>query len=118
MVPYGDIVNGSTIYAHAPTVVFLRNQTDRNNIRIKALTYIPTVQKVLDLTLNLLSLLRVGPISSSVRQTHSRYQIDLVLNPSNGRQPWRHLDRENICILLQKVHDSRRQSAREIIQGE
>jgi hypothetical protein len=116
-VPYCDIVNGSTIYVHVPTTIFLRNQNYRNNTRIKALTYIPAVQKVLDLVLNLLSLLRVGPIRSSVQQTRSRYQIDLVLNPSNEWQPWRYLDRKNIHVLLQKVSDSRRQSARQIIQG-
>src|SRR5581483_4772917 len=112
-VPYGDIVNGSTIYAHAPTTIFLRNQNDRNSTRTKALTYIPAVQKVLDLTLDLLSLLRVGPISSSVWQTRSRYQVDLVLNPSNRWQTWRYLGRKNIRILLQKVSDRRRQSSRQ-----
>jgi hypothetical protein len=99
IVPYGDIVNDSTIYANASTAIFLRNQNDRNNTRTKALTYIPVVQKVLDFALNLLSLLRVGPISSSVRQTHFRYQIDLVFNPSNGWQPWRYLSGKNISIF-------------------
>jgi hypothetical protein len=106
-VPYGDIVNDSTIYANASTAIFLRNQNDRNNTRTKTFTYIPAAQKILNLALNLLSLLGVGPISSSARQSHSRYQIDLVLNPSNGWQSWRYLDRKNLRILLQKVSDSR-----------
>src|SRR5581483_3300266 len=116
-VPYGDIFNGSTIYAHVPTTIFLGNQNNRNSTRTKALTYIPAVQKVLDLMLDLLSLLRVGPISSSVWQTRSRYQVDLVLNPSNRWQAWRYLGRKNVRILLQKVSDHRRQSGRQIIQG-
>jgi hypothetical protein len=86
-----NIVNGSTIYTHAPTSIFLRSQNKRNGIRTKALTYIPSVQKVLDLMLNLLSLLGVGPISSSVWQVFSWYQIGLVLNPSNEWQPRRYL---------------------------
>jgi hypothetical protein len=102
MVPYGDIVNGSTIYAHAPNAIFFRNQNDRNNTRTKALMYIPALQKVLDLALNLFSLLGVGPISSLVWQTRSRYQIDLVLNPSNEWQPWRYLNGKNIHILRAK----------------
>ena len=83
-IPYRDIVNGSTIYAHAPIAIFYWNQNNWNNIRTKALTYIPMVQKVLDLALNLLSLLRIGSVGSSVWQARSRNQVNLMLDPSNG----------------------------------
>jgi hypothetical protein len=76
-IPYCDITNGSRIYAHAPTTIFIRNQ----NNRTKDLTYIPMVQKILDSMLNLLSLLGVGSIGSSVWQAHSRNQVNLILNP-------------------------------------
>jgi hypothetical protein len=88
-VPDSDVVNGSTIYTHVPTAIFLWNQNDRNRTRTKALTYIPAVQKVLDLALNLLSLLRICSICSTVGQARSRNQINLVLNPTNGRKSWR-----------------------------
>jgi hypothetical protein len=36
------------------------------------------IQKVLDLALNLLSLLEVGSLGSSICQTHSRNQVNLM----------------------------------------
>src|SRR6185436_20116915 len=102
-VPDGDVVNGSTIYTHAPTAIFFWNQNDRNRTRTKALTYIHAVQKVLDLALNLLSLLRICPICSTVGQTRSRNKINLMLNPANGRKSWRYFKGKNISELLQKV---------------
>src|SRR6266498_3176516 len=75
-----DVVNSSTINTHAPSTVFLRNQQNRNGTRTKAFTNIPAVQKVLDLPMNLLSLLRIGPISSTVRQACSWNEINLVCN--------------------------------------
>ena len=65
MISYGDITNGSTIYTHTPCAIFLRKQKNRYNTRAKTLTYIPAFQKVLNLSLNFLSLLRVGPIGNS-----------------------------------------------------
>ena len=57
---------------------FFGTKNDRNRTRTKALTYIPAVQKVLDLALNLLSLLRICPICSTVGQARSRNQINLI----------------------------------------
>jgi hypothetical protein len=48
--------------------IFLRNQKNRNRTRTKALMNVPVIQKVLDLALNLLSLLGVGPVGSTVGQ--------------------------------------------------
>ena len=74
----GDVVNGSTIYTYVPTAIFFWNQNDRDRTRAKALTYIPAVQMVLDLALNLLSLLGICPICSTVGQARSRNQINLI----------------------------------------
>jgi hypothetical protein len=72
----------------------------------KDLTNVPMVQKVLDLSLNLLSLLQVAPVSGVVRQACSWHQVDLVLNPSQRWNARRQLRRENIHVLLQKVSNS------------
>ena len=109
MISDGDVVNGSTIYTHAPTAIFFWNQNDRNRTRTKALTYVPAVQKVLDLTLNLLSLLGVCPICSMVGQTCFKNQINLMLNPTNRRKSWRYVIGKNISELLQKVSHRHRQ---------
>jgi hypothetical protein len=63
---------------------------------------VPAVQMFLDLSLNLLSLLWVGPISGMVRQACSWHQVDLVLNPFQRWNARRHLGREDIHVLLQK----------------
>jgi hypothetical protein len=44
---------------------------------------VPTVQKVLDLSLNFLSLIGVGPVGGTVWQARLWYQINLVLNASH-----------------------------------
>ena len=75
-----------------------------------------TVQKVLDLSLNFLSLLWVGSISSTVWQSGSRDQINLMLYPSQWWQPWGYLSLKNVLILLQNVSDRRRQRASNIIK--
>jgi hypothetical protein len=49
------------------------------------------VQKILDLALNLLSLLDIGSIGSSVWQTRSRNKVNLMLNPFHGWKSWRYL---------------------------
>ena len=86
-IPNSNIIDGSTINTHTPSSIFLRNQKYRNSTRTKAFTYIPTVQKVLDLSLNFLSLLRIGSIGCMVGQGCSWNQIDLMLYPSHRWQP-------------------------------
>jgi hypothetical protein len=82
MIANGNIVNGSTINTHARSTIFLRNQNNRNNARTKDFSYILVVQKHLDLSLNLLSLFRIGPICRMVWQRSSHDQVDLMLNSS------------------------------------
>src|ERR1041385_3319694 len=55
-----DIICSSTIYAHTPCTIFLRNQNNRNDTRAKTNTNIPSVQKRLHLLLNLLRRLGIG----------------------------------------------------------
>jgi hypothetical protein len=111
-----NIIDASTINTHTPTTIFLRNQKNWNDTRTKAFSYIPTIQKVLDLSLNFLSLFWIGSISSTVWQCCSWDQINLMLYPSHRWQPWGYLRWKNILILLQKVSDSRRQRASNIIK--
>jgi hypothetical protein len=60
MIANGNFVNGPTINTHAPSTIFLRNQNNRNSARTKAFLYILVVQKLLDLSLNFLSLFWIG----------------------------------------------------------
>jgi hypothetical protein len=82
MIANSNFVNGSTINTHAPSTIFLRNQNNRDDTRSKAFSYIPMVQKLLDLSLNFLSFLRIGPICSVVWQHLSWGQVDLMFNSS------------------------------------
>jgi hypothetical protein len=82
----------------------------------KALTNVPVVQKFLDLSLNLLSLLRVSPVSSMVRQARSWHQVDLVLNHSQRWNARMQLRREDVHVLLQKVSNSRWQNNRHCLK--
>jgi hypothetical protein len=80
MIANGNIVNGSTINTHALSTIFLRNKNNRNGARTKAFSYIPVVQKLLDLSLNFLSLFRIAPICRTVWQRRSRDQVNLIFN--------------------------------------
>jgi hypothetical protein len=86
MIVNGNIVNGSTINTHASSTIFLRNQNNRTGTRTKAFSYIPVVQKLLDLSLNFLSLFCIGPICYAVWQHCSRDQVDLMFNSSQRWQ--------------------------------
>jgi hypothetical protein len=66
MIANGNIVNGSTINTHVPSTIFLKNQNNKNGVRTKTFSYIPVVQKLLDLSLNFFSLIRIGPICRMV----------------------------------------------------
>jgi hypothetical protein len=103
MIVNGNIVNGSTINTHAPSTIFLRNQNNRNGARTKAFSYIPVVQKLLDLSLNSLSLFRIGPICCTVWQRRSRDQVDLMFNSSQRWQSRGYLNRENIFKFLKRL---------------
>jgi hypothetical protein len=109
MIANGNIVNGSTINTHAPSTIFLRNQNNKNGARTKAFSYIPMVQKLLDLSLNFLSLFQIGHICCTVWQHRSQDQVDLMFNSSQRWQSRGYLGRENIFKFLQKVSDSARQ---------
>jgi hypothetical protein len=103
MIMNSTIIDGSTINTHTSTTIFLTNQKNRNDTRTKAFSYIPMIQKVLDLSLNFLSLFWICSISSTVWQCCSRDQINLMLYPSHRWQPRGYLRWKNILILLQKV---------------
>jgi hypothetical protein len=79
----GNVIDGSTINTHAPSAIFLGNQKNRNRTRTKVLTNVPAVQKVLDLSLNFLSLVGVDPVGVTVWQAHPWNQINIVLNASH-----------------------------------
>jgi hypothetical protein len=72
MIANGNVVNGSTINTHVPSINFLRNQNNRYDSRTKTFSYIPVVQKLLDLSLNFLSLFQIDPICSTVWQRRFR----------------------------------------------
>jgi hypothetical protein len=115
MIANSNIVNVSTINTHVTSTIFLRNQNNMNNTRTKAFSYLPVVQKLLDLSLNFLSLFRIGPICHMVWQCYSRDQVDLMFNLSQRWQFWRYLGRKNIFKFLQKVSDSMRQWRNNIV---
>jgi hypothetical protein len=106
MIANGNIVNGYTINTHAPSTIFLRKQNNRNGARTKAFSYIPVLQKLLDLLLNFLSLFQIGPICCTVWQCCSRDQVDLMFNSSQRWQSRGYLGRKNIFKFMQKVCDS------------
>jgi hypothetical protein len=93
MIVNGNIVNDSTINTHAPSTIFLRNQNNRNDARTKAFSYILVIQKILDLSLNFLSLFQIGPICCIVSQCRSQGQVDLMFNSSQRWQSRRYLNR-------------------------
>jgi hypothetical protein len=87
MIVNSNIINGSTINTHASSIIFLRNQNNRNDVRTKAFSYIPVVQTLLDLSLNFLSLFRIGPICHTIWQYPCQDQIDLMFNSIKGGSP-------------------------------
>jgi hypothetical protein len=87
-ISYSNIINGSTVNTHMSGVIFLWNQKCRNGTRTKTFTYIPAVQKVLNFSLNFLSLLGVCSICSTVWQRCSWNQINLMLYPSHWWNSW------------------------------
>jgi hypothetical protein len=108
--------NGSTINTHAPSTIFLRKQNNKNDIKTKAFSYIPVVQKLLDLSLNFLSLFQIGPICSTVCQCCSQVQVNLMFNSSQLWQSRGYVGRKNVLKFLQKVSDSVRQMYSNIIK--
>src|SRR4051812_41763030 len=103
-----DVINSSTIYAHTPCTIFLRNQNNRNNTRAKTDTNIPFIQKRLYLLLNLLRLLGIGPVWCSIGEGSTRYKINLVLNSMQWWQSRRYLHRKHIIKFLQNMRHTRR----------
>src|SRR3954468_22447784 len=81
-----DIIYSSTIYAHTPCTIFLRNQNNRHSTRAKADTNIPFIQKCLYLLLNFLRLLGIGPVWCPVGKCSTRYKVNLVLNTTQWWQ--------------------------------
>ena len=87
MITYGYVINSTTNNTHTPCTIFLRNQKNRNSARTKAFSYIPAVQKILNLSLNPLSLFRVCLVCTTVWQTCSWNQINLMLNSPQWWHP-------------------------------
>jgi hypothetical protein len=112
----GNIVNGSIINTHAPSTIFLKNQNNRNIVWTKAFSYIPVVQKLLDLLLNFLSLFWIGPLCRMVWQRRSRDQVDFMFNYSQRWQSRGYLSRKNFFKFLQMVSDSVRQRRSNIVK--
>jgi hypothetical protein len=82
MIANGNVVNGSIINTHVLSINFLRNQNNRYDSRTKTFSYIPVVQKLLDLSLNFLSLFQIDPICSTVWQRRFRDQVNFFLSIS------------------------------------
>jgi hypothetical protein len=116
MIANGNIVNGSTINTHALSTIFLRNKNNRNGARTKAFSYIPVVQKLLDLSLNFLSLFQIAPICCTVWQRRSRDQVDLIFNSTQKVATRGYLGQKNIFKFLQKVSDRTRQRCSNIVK--
>src|SRR3954464_13708171 len=95
-----DIIYSSTIYAHMPSTIFLRNQNNRHNTRDKADTNIPFIQKCLFLLLNFLRLLGIGPVWFPVGKSSTWNKIDFMLNTTQGWQSRWYLHRKHIIIIL------------------
>src|ERR1041385_4283257 len=103
-----DVINSSTIYAHTPCTIFLRNQNNRHNTRAKVDTNISFIQKCLYLLLNFLRLLGIGPVWCPVGKSSTWNKIDLVLNTTQGWQSRWYLRRKHIIIILQNIRHTRR----------
>src|SRR3954469_9736690 len=103
-----DIIYSSTIYAHTPCTIFLRNQNNRHSTRAKADTNIPFIQKCLYLLLNFLRLLGIGPVWCPVRKCSTQYKVNLVLNTTQWWQTRWYLRRKHIIKILQNSRHHRR----------
>src|SRR3954464_4109895 len=82
-----DIIYSSTIYAHTPCTIFLRNQNNRHITRAKADTNIPFIQKCLYLLLNFLRLLGIGPVWCPVQKEAPGIRSIWCSIPRNGGKP-------------------------------
>jgi hypothetical protein len=80
------------------------NQNNRNSARAKAFSYVPMVQKLLNLSLNFLSPFWIGPICHMVWQRCSQHQITTHL-PKDNEEVNAHVKRFQATLVAAMVAD-------------
>ncbi|CAL1389309.1 unnamed protein product [Linum trigynum] len=107
---YPEVVDGSTINEHTPSLILLRYEDDGYNTRTHALSNMALLHQLIHLPLKLFGFLRIGSICRFVWNQSSRDEVDLMLNPFDGRQPFWSFIGEDILEFLQNKLNTARQS--------